>query len=122
MTGRRDAAAGGPAQELDSVLLTLCKEFHENRREIDSIWDGEQLPVEGSPSALRSGVLVDRYHELCREIAALPAKTIEGAVAKAGVLVEEFQGEDDFENEPDQYDPRSALATSLARDVLGRVG
>ena len=120
MTSRRDAAVGGLAQELDSALLTLCEEFHENRREIDSIWDGEQPPVDGSPSGVRSGLLVDRYHELCQQIAALPAKTIEGAVAKAGVIVEEFQGEDDFENEPSQYDPRSALAMSLAREVLGR--
>ena len=118
--GSRDAAASGSAQELDSALLMLCEEFHENRREIDSIWDGEQPPIDGSPSGVRSGVLVNRYHELCEQIAALPAKTIGGAIAKAGVIVEEFRGEDDLENEPDQYDPRSALAVSLARDVLGR--
>ena len=130
--GRRDAAAGGlamlvlaaaaagsaKAEELDGELLALCREFHVNRQEIDAYWD-IQPPAIGSPDADRSRALVDRYHCLREELAALPARTPEGLQAKARILLSEFEGEDD-ENYPGQYDPRGALALSLARDLIGR--
>jgi hypothetical protein len=114
------AAAGhAKAQELDGELLALCDEFHANRVETDIIWEVD-MPAVGSPEASRSEALVDRYHELRAELAELPARTPEGIAAKARIILTEFAGEDEAENYPAQYDPRGALALSLARDILGR--
>jgi hypothetical protein len=128
---RRDAAAGGlamlvlaaaaagqaKAQELDGELLAISQEFHENRIEIDAIWDDE-MPEDGTPEARRSSILIDRYEEIRERLAELPARTPEGIRAKARVILAEFVGEDGKEY-PNSHDPRGALALSLARDVLG---
>jgi hypothetical protein len=86
--------------------------------EVDAIWKHE-FPLDGGPAAQRSEALVDRYHELRAELAAIPSGTPEGIAAKARIILTEFEGEDSTEF-PNQYDPRGALALSLSRDILGR--
>ncbi len=137
-TSRRDIAAGGiamlvlaaaaagtdKAQELDGELLELSRESAELSTELDRINDMIcDLPRRGGdahPLRVRELQASDRFCELRELIADLPARTPEGIQAKARVVLAEFDGDDEYEQYPGQYDPRGALALSLARDILGR--
>ena len=136
--GRRDAAAGGlamlvlaaaaagsaKAEELDGELLARCTEFQAVEAEMDHIWEtlGDRLMAErdAHPLAQRETEASGRYCELREIIADMPARTPEGLQAKARVVLSEFRGEDNSSDFPGQYDPRGALALSLARDLIGR--
>ena len=136
--GRRDAAAGGiamlvlaaasagsaQAAELDGELLALCQEIGVVSGETDRISDAlEDIPWrewEMHPLRARRCELSDRFCELREMIADAPARTPEGIRAKARVVLAEFDGDDEWEKYPGQYDPSGALALSLARDLLGR--
>ena len=135
--GRRDAAAGGlamlvlaaaaagsaKAAELDGELLARCAEFRDLDAELERINDvlGDMLIAErdAHPLSQREAEGAERYCDLREIIAEMPARTPEGIQAKAHIVFAEFCGEDD-ENFPGQYDPRGALALSLARDLIGR--
>jgi hypothetical protein len=134
---RRDIAAGGiammvlaaaaagvdKAQEVDGHLLALCRESVELSTDLDRITDAlcDMEPKrEAHPLAQRKREAAERFCELRQLIADLPARTPEGLQAKARVVLAEFDGDDDYERYPGQYDPRGALALSLARDLLGK--
>ena len=136
--GRRDAAAGGlamlvlaaaaagtaKAAELDGELLARCAEFRDLDDELKRINDvlGDMLIAErdAHPLSQREAEGADRYCELREIIADMPARTPEGIQAKAHIVLAEFRGEDNSGDFPGQYDPRGALALSLARDLIGR--
>ncbi len=111
------AVEAGPAKaaELDGELLGLCDEavaLHaENVVATDSI-DAAGLRLSSEEGAAAWEAVYARsatWHELCAEIAALPARTPEGLRGKAIVLRRVVALE-----EP--------LVASLCRDLLGRAG
>ena len=111
------AAEAGPAKaaELDGELLSLCDEavaLHaENVAATDAI-DAAGLPYSSPQNVAVWTAVYARsatWHELCAEIAALPARTPEGLGGKAIVLRRVVALE-----EP--------LVASLCRDLLGRRG
>ncbi len=111
------AAEAGPAKaaELDGELLALCDEavaLHEGDVAIIDAMEAANLSLCG-PRGKTAWEAVyahsDTWRDLCEQIAALPARTPEGLVAKAKVLRRVVALE-----EP--------LVASLCRDVLRRVG
>ncbi len=111
------AAEAGPAKaaELDGQLLGLCDEavaLHaENVAATDAI-DAAGLRLSSEEGAAAWEAVYARsatWHDLCAEIAALPARTPEGLRGKAIVLRRVVALE-----EP--------LVASLCRDLLGRAG
>ena len=123
MTGR-DVGRRAVAEELDGELLVRCAEFRAVEAEMNHISDvlGSMLMAEreAHPLARREPELFERYRELRELIADIPAKTLQAIEAKARVVLSEFRGEDNSSDFPGQYDPRGALALSLARDLIGR--
>ena len=131
--GRRDAAAGGlamlvlaaaaagsaKAAELDGELLALCQEFHASEDELDGLFGDYDMRIAGDPRIDRERELIDRRFEIREELVTLTPRTPEGFAAKARVILADFSGEDN-PNYPGQYDPRTALAMSLAKDILRR--
>lgn len=111
------AAEAGQAKaaELDGDLLALCDEavaLHETGTAAWGTLDASELSgTDVEPEAAWNMVYAHSatWHDLCEQIAALPARTPEGLVGKAKVLRRVVALE-----EP--------LVASLCRDLLGRAG
>ena len=111
------AAEAGTAKatELDGELLALCNEavaLHEGSVAATDTMEAAELMHSGPGSAAAWDAVyasTATWHELCAEIADLPARTPEGLLGKAKVLRRVVALE-----EP--------LVASLCRDILGRAG
>ncbi len=111
------AAEAGPAKaaELDGELLALCDEAVALHKRQETAFDAmEEAGLLLSNPANRPAwdaiyADTDTWHDLCAEIADLPARTPEGLIGKAKVLRRVVALE-----EP--------LVASLCRDLLGRAG
>ena len=111
------AAEAGPAKaaELDGNLLALCNEavaLHEASTDATDAIMATDPPLARLQSTAAWKAVYARsatWHELCAEIADMPARTPEGLRAKAIVLRRVIALE-----EP--------LVASLCRDLLGRIG
>ena len=113
------AAEAGPAKaaELDGELLALCHEavaLHDAgdamlEALLDAVQDGSRPGVAGGNDWDAMYAQSATWHELCAQIADIPARTPEGLVGKATVLRRVVALD-----EP--------LVASLCRDLLGRAG
>ncbi len=113
------AVEAGPAKaaELDGELLALCDEavaLHEAgdvalETLLDAVQDGTRPAVAKGDDWEAVYAESATWHDLCAQIADIPARTPEGLLGKAKVLRRVVALE-----EP--------LVASLCRDLLGRVG
>ncbi len=96
------------AEELDGELLALCREAVENHAE--SVRADDFLEQHGGDEQAHQEAMyvrVNRWHEVCAQIAEIPARTPEGMRGKAAVLADVIALE-------------SPMVASLCSDLLGR--
>jgi hypothetical protein len=117
------AAAGqAKAEELDGELIALVREFKDDHVVVDRLTTIQDEFGWRSPEGQRAGdeisLLVKRGWEIREKVAELAAKTPEGLAAKAWLAL--WETCDGTPEDGSAADPSTAVAWSLARDILGR--
>lgn len=117
--------AAAPPPNPDTALIVLCASYVAKMREYCAVGRHTHELLLSNPEWIRcheiSCALIPGLHAMEAEIAATPARTVAGLLAKAEAARHVMAGDADQEDRP--MDDENALAWSLVvetLDVLGR--